>query len=137
MKTNKKWLLLDVLTGILLLIMLGVVAGEILSVSRIDTDPGEQVRISMTGLYREGAVEIDGSFVGERLSMGKQWADASIETVEDGEAGILLHVVGTAEMKAGEICLLDQPVKVGKAFMLETNRLKIPVIIVRLEASGD
>ncbi|MEA3423623.1 MAG: hypothetical protein U9Q80_07515 [Bacillota bacterium] len=134
---KNKWLLLDILTGVLLIIMIGVVIGEIIEVSKVDLSKEEKTSIEFTGLYKGKDIEIDDTFIAEQLSKDKIWVEAFIDSIVYTDKGVLITISGDGFEKSDEIYILDQTLKVGKEFVLETERLKIPVTVTSLEKIGE
>lgn len=134
---KNKWLILDIITAVLLIAMLMVVADEIINVSKIDLTQGEEVNIIFTGVYLEDDILLDESFIGEQLSKDKKWIDAYIEKIETSQEGTSITISGKGYEKSSEIYLLNQTIKVGKEFILETKRLKISIDILDVEKIGE
>jgi|LGVE01.1.fsa_nt_gb hypothetical protein len=134
---KNKWLILDIITAVLLIVMLMVVADEIINVSKIDLTKGEEVNIIFTGVYLEDDILLDESFIGEQLSKDKKWVDAYIEKIETSQEGTSITISGKGYEKSSEIYLLNQTIKVGKEFILETKRLKISIDILDVEKIGE
>ena len=134
---KNKWLILDIVTAVLLIAMLMVVADEIINVSKIDLTQGEEVNIIFTGVYLEDDILLDESFIGEQLSKDKKWIDAYIEKIETSQEGTSITISGKGYEKSSEIYILNQSIKVGKEFSLETKRLKILIDILDVEKLGE
>ncbi len=134
---KNKWLILDIITAVLLIAMLMVVADEIINVSKIDLTQGEEVNIIFTGVYLEDDILLDESFIGEQLSKDKKWIDAYIEKIETSQEGTSITISGKGHEKSSEIYILNQSIKVGKEFILETKRLKILIDILDVEKIGE
>lgn len=134
---KNKWLILDIITAILLIVMLMVVADEIINVSKIDLTQGEEVNIIFTGIYLEDDILLDESFIGEQLSKDKKWIDAYIEKIETLQEGTSITISGKGYEKSSQIYILNQTIKVGKEFILETKRLKVLIDILDVEKIGE
>jgi len=71
------------------------------------------------------------------LSHDKDWLSASIVSVENADGGTTFAISGSGIKKSGETFIGNQVLKVGKEFMLETERLKIPITILEIEKTGE
>lgn len=132
-----KWALIDIVTLVLLLIMAGAVVKELVEVSKINLSPKETVEVSFVGFYGGKEIDMDESFEGSRLSHDKDWLSASIVSVENADGGTTFAISGSGTRKSGETFMGNQVLKVGKEFMLETERLKIPITILEIEKTGE
>ncbi|GEM_PF-2397167 len=134
---KSKWALLDIVTLVLLIIMVGAVVKELVDVSKINLSPKETFEISFTGIYEGKEIEVDESFEGSQLSFGKEWLSASIVCVESCGNGTIFEISGSGQKKSGEMSIGKQALKVGKEFVLESERLKIPITILEIEKTGE
>jgi hypothetical protein len=134
---NNKWALLDTVTLVLLVIMVWAVANEVIQVSKVDLSPKETVEVVFKGIYTGSKIDVDESFQGEQLSLEKEWLPVSIAFVETIGDSIVFDISGSGTGKSGEIFVGNQVLKIGKDFVLETERLKIPITILDIEKIGD
>jgi len=134
---KNKWALLDAVTLVLLVIMVWAILGEVIEVSKVDLSPKETVELAFKGIYVGSKIDVDESFEGEQLSLEKEWLDASIVSVEMIGDYITFDISGSGTGKSGEIFIGKQVLKIGKEFVLETERLKIPIIILEIEKIGE
>ena len=134
---KNKWALLDIITLLLLIVMVWVVANEVIQVSKVDLSPKETVELVFKGIYSGSKIDVDESFQGEQLSLEKEWLPASITFVETIDGSIVFEISGSGTGKSGEIFIGNQVLKIGKDFVLETERMKIPIIILDIEKIGE
>ncbi len=134
---KNKWALLDIVTLFLLVIMVWAVANEVIQVSKVDLSPKETVEVAFKGIYTGSKIDVDESFQGEQLSLEKEWLPASIAFVETIGDSIVFDISGSGTGKSGEIFVGNQVLKIGKDFVLETERLKISITILDIEKIGE
>jgi len=134
---KNKWVLVDFVTLALLVIMLWAVANELIEVSKVDLSPKESVEVDFKGIYTGSKIAVDASFEGDQLSLEKEWLPANITGVEESDDNIVFEISGSGKSKSGEIFLGKQVLKIGKEFVLETERLKIPITILEIEKTGE
>ncbi|MBK5252526.1 MAG: hypothetical protein JJE29_07840 [Peptostreptococcaceae bacterium] len=134
---KNKWALLDIVTLVLLVIMVWAISSEVIQVSKVDLSPKETVEVAFKGIYTGSKIDVDDSFQGEQLSIEKEWLQASIVSVETVGDSIVFGISGSGTGKSGEIFIGKQVLKIGKEFVLETERLKIPITILEIEKIGE
>lgn len=137
MTMKNKWALLDIVTLVLLVIMVWAISSEVIQVSKVDLSPKETVEVAFKGIYTGSKIDVDDSFQGEQLSIEKEWLQASIVSVETVGDSIVFGISGSGTGKSGEIFIGKQVLKIGKEFVLETERLKIPITILEIEKIGE